>query len=388
VLLRPEEIERIRSLPWPDSDKALVQDFWHSINGFPYFRRQENGACIFLTEAGVCLMHQRFGFDCKALTCRGYPLNLVSTFTGEISALARMDCPAVLRNEGPLLSESRRDIEALVSEMRFRDGFSRRQLDGLERPVIELLCRVLLEEIADETLPPGYKACHLWQIVRHWQKLGTIFLNDLPTLKMVMPSIREKSRANLADLPKLGLGPFSRAYFRQMLSNYCQRDEEMLITNAASRCRRTLQMLKMFLGGGNLRNFGREHPDFPLSKVKLFRAETRSKPDAGVWESYWRFLSVRLECFQFFGFAYYELPFFAGLAALLLTYPLALAHARISATSQGRTDITAEDVQYAVASLDHCHGRSPRLKFKFSRNAENYFFPVRYPFLVFALGMH
>ncbi|NLZ62203.1 MAG: YkgJ family cysteine cluster protein, partial [Lentisphaerae bacterium] len=154
VLLRPEEIERIRSLPWPDSDKALVQDFWHSINGFPYFRRQENGACIFLTDAGVCLMHQRFGFDCKALTCRGYPLNLVSTFTGEISALARMDCPAVLRNEGPLLSESRRDIEALVSEMRFRDGFSRRQLDGLERPVIELLCRVLLEEIADETLPP------------------------------------------------------------------------------------------------------------------------------------------------------------------------------------------------------------------------------------------
>jgi len=85
---------------------------------------------------------------------------------------------------------------------------------------------------------------------------------------------------------------------------------------------------------------------------------------------------------------YRPVAWLPGLAALLLTYPLALAHARISATSQGRTDITAEDVQYAVASLDHCHGRSPRLKFKFSRNAENYFFPVRYPFLVFALGMH
>ncbi len=388
MLLRPEEIERIRALPWPESDQELVADFWHQLNGFPYFRRKSTGECIFLTEAGVCLMHQRFGFDCKALTCRGYPLNLVSTFPGEVSALLRMDCPAVIRNQGPLLSQSRRDIEALAAEMRFREGFSRQQCDELERPVIELLCEVLRQELADETLPPGQKACHLWQLQQRWQKLGPIFLNDLPTLKMVLPSVRAKSRADLVDLPKLGLRAFSRAYFRQLLSNYCQRDEEMLDTSLAKRCRRTFEMLKMLIGRSNLRQFGLEHPDFPLSRVRLFRAPTETIPKPAIWESYWRFLAVRLECYQFFGFAYYEQSFFTGLAALLLTYPLALAHARIQAASQGRDEIAAADVEYAVGAIDHCHGRSPRLKFQSCRQTEKYFCADRYANLVFALGMH
>jgi len=298
-----------------------------------------------------------------------------------------MDCPAVLRNQGQLIRNSRRDIEKLVAEMRFRDGFTSTQLDGLSRPVIELLCQVLREELSAATLTPGNQACHLWQLVRRWQKLGPIFLNDLETLQTVMPSIRQKSRSDLIDLPKLGLSSFSKAYFRQCLSNYCQRDEEMLATGLGARSQRAFLLLKVLLGGGNLRPFGHEHPDFPLRKVQLFRAPARVTPAPEIWESYWRFLSVRLECYQFFGFAYYDLPFFAGLSALLLTYPLALAHARINATSEGRQEITATDVEYAVSSIDHSHGRSPRLKFQFCRSIENYFVTERYPNLVFALGM-
>ena len=110
VLLRPAEIDRLKALDWGD-EPDVPTDFVVTIHGFPYFRRQPDGGCVFLGQDGACRMHRRFGFDQKALTCRGYPFNIVSTFPGEVSVLARMDCPAVLQNHGTPIREQRRDIE-------------------------------------------------------------------------------------------------------------------------------------------------------------------------------------------------------------------------------------------------------------------------------------
>lgn len=386
VLLRPGEIERLEKLAWGD-DKPYTGKFYETFAGFPYFKRQPDGRCIFQGDDGRCLMHKRFGFGEKALTCRGYPLNYVSTWPGEVSVLARMDCPAVLRNHGSLLSENRREIERLALELHFGGGFTATQLQGLCRPSIELICDSLRKQLQNPAAETGRLVVEMMLLVQRLERLGATFLNDHKTLEEVLPSMIEKARKDTAELLRPGLSAFSRAMFRQLLNAYCLRDEEMLDTGIQARVNKAWQICKNIFGGGNWRTFGQEHPNFPVREAKIFRKPDKTPPSPEIWETWRRFVSIRLECFQFFGFAYYQQPFFIGLKALLLTYPVALAHARVSAASQGRKELATADVEYAVASVDHCHGRSPRLKFKFSRHSENYFTGERFPALIADLGL-
>jgi len=376
----------LEKLPWGEN-KPYSGKFYETFGGFPYFKRQADGRCVFQGDDERCQMHQRFGFSVKALTCRGYPLNYVSTWPGEVSVLARMDCPAVLRNQGPLLSENRQAIEQLSQELHFGGGFSEVQLQGLYRPSIELICQTLQEMLQQLLLPPGALAVQMLLLIQRLEKLGAAFLNDQKTLRQVLPTMLQKAREDLEQLLRPGLSAFSRAFFRQLLSAYCFRDEEMLNTGIKARISKTWQLSKTIFGGGNWRSFGWEHPDFPIRQANIFRKPSAAPVAADTWESWRRFLAVRLECFQFFGFAYYQLPFFPGLKALLLTYPITLAQARVHAASAGRQEVHAADVEYAVSSVDHCHGRSPRLKFQFSRQSENYFTGERFPFLIADLGL-
>ena len=390
MLLRPEEIERIRSLPWPDSDRALVQDFWHSINGFPYFRRQANGACIFLTDAGICLMHQRFGFDCKALTCRGYPHNIATTWPGEVSVVARLDCPAVQRGEGEPLTANRRQIEALVAELGAGKGFTSRQLQGLNRPAVTQLTEALVslvEPARDDGLSPGRRAYALALAGERFRALGATFLNDRSTLTEVMPSLLRGVLDEARDATPGYLGPFARLLFREWLAAYCRRDEELVSTGLGVRLRRTAALAGYALGVGSLRRIGAEHPAVSLRRVGLFagrRGREASSHDA--WAAYRQLIVARLEGLQFFGVTYYDEAFFVGLRALLQSYALVLAAARCQAVSRGSALIAAGDVQYAVGAIDHCLGRSPLLQWPSWRRLEEYFAGPRYGRVLQSLG--
>ena len=384
VLLRPEEIERISKLDWGDEEN-VPSDFSHVINGYPYFRRKpDDGACVFLDDAGVCRMHRRFGFDRKALTCRGYPFNIVSTFPGEISVLARMDCPAVLLDNGAPIRSQKRDIERLVSELHFGKGFTERQLQGMDKPAVIAFRDVMQDILEDDSLDMSQCALMLMSLCKRAEQLGGVFLSDMPTMREVYPSMLKSLRDDIPELPKYGLGTYAKLMFRQLLGFYCRRDEEILDTGIKSRLRMAWNMARVCLGGGNLARFGYEHPDFPLRKAMLFSRRPQDK-SRETWKTYRKFLSVRFECLQFFGVSYYSTDIFTGLKALLLTYPLALALAQIKSCSRGVDEIAAEDVQYAVSAIDHCHGRSPALRFSNVRFRERALFNS-YSEIVFALS--
>ena len=173
------EIERLEKLL--GDDKPYTGKFYETFAGFPYFKRQPDGRCIFQGDDGRCLMHKRFGFGEKALTCRGYPLNYVSTWPGEVSVLARMDCPAVLRNHGSLLSENRREIERLALELHFGGGFTATQLQGLCRPSIELICDSLRKQLQNPAAEIGRLVVELMLLVQRLERLGATFLNTTNT---------------------------------------------------------------------------------------------------------------------------------------------------------------------------------------------------------------
>ena len=368
VLLTPEERARIATKDWSDL-QDVPEDFAERINGWLYFKRGPRG-CVFVGEKGECRMHARCGFDFKAFTCRGYPFNIVSTFPGEVSVLARMDCPAVLANHGKPIRQQRGDIEKLISEMRFGSGFTELQLAGLERKAVEEIRDFARKIIDDNESSVPLRLRMLMLFAKRTEQLGATFLNDNETMKEVYPTLLNTLRKEAADLPKWRISAPLRALFRQRLVAYARRDEEINHPTPMHRIRQAWNIARLVMGYGNLHNLSNEHPDLPLRKLKLFSCVPLEFED-GAFDTFLRFLHVRLECFQFFGVAYYGTDIYSGLRALCLTFSIVLAFARLHAATRNAETISAEDMNYGVFAMDHCHGRQPFLRFKTARIREN-----------------
>ncbi|MBT3381130.1 MAG: YkgJ family cysteine cluster protein [Lentisphaerae bacterium] len=396
VLMKEREIEEIAALDW-GGEPDVPADFVHRIRGLPYFRRNDDGACVFLDcEHDTCRMHSRFGFDAKALTCRGYPYCIVSTFWGEVSVLARMDCPGVRRNQGDLIRKDKPTIMRLIHDLGPRGGFSAEQLEGLSRESIELITNGLRDFIhQNEEQPQHVRACSFSLAVERFRLLGTGFLKDTATLAEVLPSFFQRVMQEAETLPWRGLGPFARSVFRHLLAVHLRRDEEIVDPTVGRRLRRTLELARYTCGNGSFGVLGAEHPDFPLRKARLFRSYTEKRTtttttvaeQGEMWDCFWRLLLTRLETLQFFGAAYYDQPFFTGLRALSMAYPLVFAAARYHAAADGSDRIRAEDVDYGVGAIDHCLGRSPLLQVRAWRSVEEYFAGPRFGRLLRALGL-
>ena len=336
VRLTEAEVTRLQALDW-GAEPDVPRDFTHRLGGHTYFQRRADGGCVFLDgQTGACRMHARFGFDVKALTCRGYPHNLASTWRDEVAVVARLDCPAVQQHAGKPLEANRRQIEHLVEELGTRGSFTVRQLEGLNRETVKRLTRVLVGLIEEHgKRSPGALAYTLFLAAERWQALGASFLNDSETLEAVLPSLLAGVRDEAAARPAERLGLLSKALFREWLAACCRRDEELVRPGLAIRLHRSAALAAYALGVGSLRAMGQEHPDLSLRRVRLFAAGEGwepSSPDA--WEAFWRLLVARLEGPQFFGVAYYDQPFFTGLRALLQSYALVLAAARTHAAAR------------------------------------------------------
>ena len=388
VRLTEAEVARLQALDW-GSEADGPRDFAHQLGGHSYFRRRPDGGCVFLDPAtGACRMHARFGFERKALTCRGYPHNIASTWTGEVSVVARLDCPAVQRRHGPALEANRRHIERLVEELGTRGGFTVRQLEGLSREAVQQITAALVGLLtANDGLAPGTLAYALFLVAQRLHALGPSFLNDTDTLAEVMPSVLAGAVHEASSRPRGRVGPLSRLLFREWLAAYCRRDEEIVAPGLVVRVRRTAALAAYACGAGSLRAMGLEHPDLPLGRARLFAAGRGVvASQAPAWECFRQLLVARLEGPQFFGVAYYGEPFFVGLRALLQSYALILAAARLHAVARAAAGIEAEDVQYAVGAIDHCLGRSPLLQWQAWRLVEGHFSGPRFGRLLQALG--
>jgi hypothetical protein len=301
-----------------------------------------------------------------------------------VSAIARLDCPAVQQNAGRTLTSQRREIEGLVEELNPRRPFTLRIQDGMEREAVEAMVSLLLDIMRD-TAPttPGKRASVFQDMVIRLEKIKD-FANDSDALQEMLPNLLAKARAAGEQRTSAKLGGFSRAVFRSWLAACLRRDTEMVRPSVAQRVLRMWTMLQITLGFGSLNRLGWEHPHNSLAQYPFFGAQPEPSDDA-VWESYRRWLISRLEAYQFFGVTYYDEPFFVGLRALSLTYPLVLAAARHHSRSRGAIRIEEPDVHYGIGAIDHTLGRSPLMQHTPWRIVENHFF-TRWGKLLAALG--
>ncbi|MDX9980045.1 MAG: YkgJ family cysteine cluster protein [Lentisphaeria bacterium] len=384
VLMSEDEALRLGRL-LASRPNDLPKEFVTRIDGKPYFARRPSGACVFLDEdTGYCRMHSLFGFEQKALSCRGYPVNIASSFPGEVSAIARQDCPAVQQNAGRPLTRQRREIEGLVEELDPQRPFTRRVLEGLDRKAVEAMVGLLVEIMRDETpVPPRQRAGTFRDVVVRLEKIKD-FANDPVALSEMLPNLLAKARAASGQRAEAGLSGFSRAVFRTWLGACLRRDTELVRPGVVQRVLRMWTMLQLTFGHGSLHRLGWEHPRTTLDQCPIFGAQAEPSDDAA-WASYRRWLLSRLEAYQFFGVTFYDEPFFPGLRALALTYPLVLAAARHHSRSRGANRIEEPDVHYGIGAIDHTLGRSPLMQYPPWRIVENHFF-TRWDKLLATLG--
>ena len=296
-------------------------------------------------------MHAAFGAKCKALSCRAYPFELLATFPGEVSVAARYDCPAVSAGEGERLSSMRSDLAELAADpqLHLGSGFSERELDGLSREAVETIAAACMET--------DMRAME--RLVIALEKLGRAFVNDIPTLKEVLPSMQAKAARQAQEMPEpLGGTWPQRIALRKELVYYLRRDEALKDFGLRTRLRLAAATAKIYFGGGTARAFSDEHPAITLRQARLF--DERRWPPPAVMEPYYLFVHTRLESLQFFGRAYHGEPFFKGLLALAGTWRVATLLARLHAAERNAQLIDNEDVIYTRNIIDHCFGRRLR----------------------------
>jgi hypothetical protein len=163
-------------------------------------------------------------------------------------------------------------------------------------------------------------------------------------------------------------GWFARFSFRTLLGMYLRRDEDVL-NGRASRFGRMIAMTRLVLGGGSFRGLGLSHAPGKLRKARLFKShQTSDDPD--VFGLLWRVIRVKLESFQFMGSSNGGRNFFDGLRSLALLYPLTRAVARYNAANRAAVKIEPQDVDQAVAAIEHSFGRSAVLNQASARRIE------------------
>jgi lysine-N-methylase len=125
IPLSPDDVARLRQQGWekhPDF-RGVTTIQKSSLGGPPILAHAADGACVFLTAAGRCRIHEEFGADAKPRACRLFPLQAVAT-DRDVRVTVRRSCPSAAADRG-------RPIEAHLPELKrlLRDRF-----DGVAPP--------------------------------------------------------------------------------------------------------------------------------------------------------------------------------------------------------------------------------------------------------------
>ncbi len=96
--------------------RKLDADPYVRLRGKWVLNKDEQGRCVFLSDAGRCRIHQEQGFDAKPLACRLFPFTLTPAGRS-VRAGWRFDCPTVARSQGKPVDAEQDTLGVLAREL-------------------------------------------------------------------------------------------------------------------------------------------------------------------------------------------------------------------------------------------------------------------------------
>lgn len=255
------DLERLRQQKWeldPELGRKpyLVRESW--FGGRARLAHQPDGSCVFLTAAGRCRIHEKFGGEAKPLTCRMFPLQLVPHEKHAVLTVRRA-CPTAAADSGQLVAEQRK----LVQE-RLEAGELRVSLPTPPPPIQagrfvpaswERSGRVLAAAarvFGDERFPPVRRVVHALVFARlldqaRLSKLANeAFFGLLELMEQSLPSESSVYFANRQPPSRTG-----KMLFRLNVAEYARLHAHSLPPSGwSARGKLLLAILRMFWGSG------------------------------------------------------------------------------------------------------------------------------------------
>ncbi len=385
IAISQDEYRRIEKQAWtkhdgvPD-DRPLMVPFGNAWR----LNHQNDGACVFLDEKGLCRIHAKFGEPAKPLACQVYPYAIHPAGKSVTTSL-RFSCPSVVQNLGQPVAQQRAFIEQLARQIvppdykapRAPDLFSGQKL---EWPDFTRIQAFLERGLADSKVNIATRLMRILSWLELVEQAQPDVLNGA-RLGELLPLLHDASvRAQPDDdLPMVRPSGMGRLMLRQMIAQLVRHDTDVTVRKGLSaRLNLFAQGLRFTFGFGRIPQmddpisvkvaFGNTEPPSSQNAVSFRAIEQefggRNNTFNEVFERYFR---VKIQGIHFCGRAYYDMPVIDGFRSLALMYPATLWVARYRAAREGRTSIKLQDVQAALATLDHNFGYSPALGLKSSR---------------------
>ena len=326
-------------------------------------------SCIFLNEQGLCRIHAKFGEAAKPLPCRIYPY-VFHPAGKKVAVSLRYSCPSVVANLGEAVSAQSKEIKR-IGKLVVPEGIE----DDLPPDVhpgetvdwndFRRIVRALDETIAQPDVPfivRLLRALFWIEILSQSQleKISGARLDDFLDL------IRDATVSEVPELTEFDPpGKIGRMHFRMLTASYTRRDTVAnLSTGWRGRWKLLTSILSFTRGKGNVPVMQGCFQSVPFALLEEPFGEL--PPEAEKLFS--RYFRVKIQGFHFCGRGYYNVPLVEGFQSLALIYPVVLWISRWRAASDGRKQLTMEDITQALSIADHHHGFSAAFGQSTSRN--------------------
>jgi lysine-N-methylase len=338
VVLSNDERRRIEGQGW-QNDPALAGVTLFTRFGRWWKRRYElamrgDGSCIFLSDQGRCRIHERFGHEAKPLPCRLYPFVLVPA-GDQWRVGMRFSCPSAVDNLGRPASAHLPDLKRYADELVAREGLSRSPAgpEGLGLPPPRLqgnqrldwgdtlrIIDALLAIVRDrrDRVERRLRKCLALANLCRQARFDAIKGDRLAEfLRIVAGSLETEVPADPAAVsPPSWIG---RVLFRQALALFARKDQgPNRGLSSRGYAALFLAACRFARGKGLVPKIHARMPD-----ITFAQAEAPGGPlPAEVELVLERYYAVKIESAQFCGPTYFGIPFWEGLEALLVTFPV------------------------------------------------------------------
>ena len=346
---------------------------------------RDDGACVFLNEQGLCRIHAKFGEPAKPLACQVYPY-AVHPAGSSVTTSLRFSCPSVVQNLGQPVAQQRNFVEQLAKQIvpanysapPAPDLFTGQKLEWSDVTRVQAF---LERGLADRRVGIATRLMRILSWLELLERAQADALHDARLGELLTllhdASVRAQPDDELPVVRPSGLG---RVMFRQMIAQLLRHDTEVTARKGiVGRIGLLTGGIRFTLGVGRV-----PAQADPVSVRVAFGMTARNRHDRTPWfsqlegefsgrnaefdELLTRYMLVKVQGLHFCGKAFYDMPMIDGFRSLALMYPATLWVARYRAACNGRDQLTLQDVQAALATLDHSFGYSPALGLSSSRH--------------------
>lgn len=389
IEISEDEKRRIEKQGWKAADgismdRPVIQKLG---KGRYRLAHQEDGACVFLDDKGLCRIHAKFGEPAKPLACRVYPYAYHPAGKEKVSVSLRFSCPSVVRNSGTPIAEQTADLVQLGKEIikgKKRDHQPPPVHRGLQHgeqavswPDFHQFLRAFDTALADESVDFAVRLMRIlaWLDLVEQSQFETIRGDKLEEYLDLITNASVKAQPD-NDLPLVRPSRLGRTMFRLMTAQYARHDTEAQVREGLkARVALLAAAMKFTTGIGTV---PRLHGSASVTQAFEQSGKTATMTDSqdvrfgdleglfsgrqpGIDDLFARYFRVKVQGIHFCGPANYDTTLVDGFRSLALMYPVVLWLGRLRAARNGRNQLELIDVQAAMATADHNFGYSPAL---------------------------